>query len=174
MKGRIQVISFQLSSINLIQMFNFIKIAFTAAFAVLMALSACKKDDRCSVHPEAFRFSLTDSDTGSDLLASGTYQKEDIKIYYFYKGERQDLIVNEEANPDGDNIEMTSAQLPMVSLTGRSDTFYLVLSQEKTDTLYVVVEKEDRGECDYHPYTSVKHNGETLPVIEGKSFILKQ
>jgi hypothetical protein len=49
-----------------------------------------------------------------------------------------------------------------------------VLSQEKTDTLYVVVEKEDRGECDYHPYISVKHNGKALPVIEGKAFILEQ
>jgi hypothetical protein len=155
-------------------MFKYINIVSAVAITSIMVISACKKEERCSVHPEAFRFSLTDSENGSDLLASGTYKKEDIKIYYFYQGERQDLIVNEEANPDGDNIEMTSAQLPMVSLTGRSDIFYLELSPEQTDTLAVVVEKEDRGDCDYHPYTSVMHNGKALPVIEGKSFILEQ
>jgi hypothetical protein len=155
-------------------MFKYIKIASALAFTAIMAVSACRKDERCSIHPEAFRFSLTDSENGTDLLASGTYKKEDIKIYYFYNGERQDLIVYEEANPEGDNIEMKSVQLPMVSLTGRSDVFYLVLSPDQTDTLDVVVEKEDRGDCDYHPYTSVKHNGKTLPVIEGKAFVLEQ
>jgi hypothetical protein len=144
-------------------------ILITAALAV----SACKKEERCSVHPEAFRFSLADSETSSDLLASGVYSAENIKIYYFYKDERNSLIVNSETTPGG-RVEMYSAQLPMVSLTGRSDIFFLELSPQETDTLIVVVEKEDRGDCDYHPYALVKHNGNELPVQEGETFILKK
>jgi hypothetical protein len=153
---------------------KFPKAAIAVAFIIFILMPACKKEQRCSVHPEAFRFSLKDSSTDSDLLISGAYKAEDIGIFYIYNGERQDLIVHEEQDHEAEYIIMTSAQLPMISLTGRSDKFYLVLSPEVTDTLVVVVEKEDRGDCDYHPYKTVKHNGRELTIIEGKSFILEK
>ncbi len=152
---------------------NVIKSAVLLLITAALAVSACKKEERCSVHPEAFRFSLADNETSSDLLASGVYNAENIKIYYFHKNEKNSLIVNRETTPEG-KVEMYSAQLPMVSLTGRSDIFYLELSPQETDTLLVIVEKEDRGECDYHPYTLVKHNGIEIPVNEGETFILKK
>jgi hypothetical protein len=138
---------------------------------LLVLKYSCKDDQGCSIHPEAFRFSLIDSETGRDLLSQGIYSKEDIVIYYFYSGIRNDLLVNPEENPDG-LLEMVSVQLPMISLTGRSDIFYLSLNQSETDTLFVRVERQVSGDCDYHPYTSVKHNGRDLPIKEGKGFIL--
>ena len=151
------------------------KIVITLFLAfMILAVPGCRDDERCSVHPEAFRFSLIATETGQDLLASGVYNKDEIQLYYFYNEEKQDLIVNSEIDPDRDIIEMVSAQLPMISLTGRSDIFYLRLNQAETDTLFVTVEKEDRGECDHHPYIMVKHNHKILPVIEGKGFVIEK
>jgi hypothetical protein len=138
----------------------------------LMIKPSCKEDKGCSIHPEAFRFSLVDSDTGDDLFRQGTYKQEDIAIYYFYGGSRNDLLVNAGENPEDGLLEMVSAQLPMISLTGRSDIFYLRLNQAETDTLFVRVERVARGDCDHHPYTIVKHNGRDIPITEGKNFIL--
>lgn len=149
------------------------KYILTAISAALLFLNpSCKDEQRCSIHPEAFRFSLIDSETSQDLLYSGIYNKEDIAIYYFYNGEQHYLLVNSDTNPGNGLHEMVSAQLPMISLTGRSDLFYLRLSQAETDTLFVTVERETREDCDYHPYTSVKHNWKDIPVTGGKSFIL--
>ncbi|MFP4366970.1 MAG: hypothetical protein ACLFQA_07745 [Bacteroidales bacterium] len=148
-------------------------LVFTLA-ALIITILSCKDEERCSVHPEAFRFSITDRETGSDLISSGIYSEEDIGIYYFHDEEKQELIVNRETDPQGDHVELYSAQLPMISLTGRSDIFYMELAPGETDTLLVLVEKESRGECDYHPYTLVKHNGEDIPIVEGRAFILKK
>ncbi len=149
--------------------------AFLVTVAVaIVAATACGKEETCSVHPDAFRFSIVEAGTGTDLLRSGVYDPGSIGIWYFYNDDRNDLIVNREANPDGDLIELVSVQLPMISLTGRSDIFYLALNEEDTDTLTVVVERESRDGCDYHPYTMVKHNGNALPITEGKSFIIEK
>ncbi len=147
--------------------------AVTAIIAV-MAIAACKKDQNCSLHPEAFRFSIIDMETGDDLLGSGTYSTDNIGIHYFYNNQKQELIVNIEPNPDSHLIEMVSAQLPMVSLTGRSEIFYLVLDTQDTDTLTVLMGSEERNGCNYHPYAVVKHNGKNLPIAEEKAFILEK
>ncbi|TVR70604.1 MAG: hypothetical protein EA408_11045 [Marinilabiliales bacterium] len=141
--------------------------------ATLIAAIACKKEE-CSVHPDAFRFSLVGAESGADLIGTGVYNTSEIGVYYLLNGQRNDLIVNIEPEPDGDLVEMVSAQLPMISLTGRSDTFYLVLNELETDTLNVVVELERRDGCNYHPYTLVIHNGKSLPIVEGKAFILEK
>ncbi len=149
----------------------------TAAVAVLtaiMATTACKKDQNCSLHPEAFRFSIIDRETGADLIESGTYRTDNIGIHYFYNNQEQELILNIEHDPDSHLIEMVSAQLPMVSLTGRSEIFYLVLDSQDTDTLTVVMGSEVRNGCNFHPYAVVKHNGKNLPIAEAKAFILEK
>ncbi len=148
--------------------------ALLAAFAVAMVASTACEDDNCSVHPDPFRFSITEAETGTDLLASGYYDPGSIEIFYVYNDERNDLIVNKEADPDSELTEMVSVQLPMISLTGRSDIFYLVLNEAETDTLNVIVERERHEGCDYHPYTLVKYNGKAIPVIQGKAFILEK
>ena len=142
--------------------------------AAMLVTTACSKDEGCSVHPDPFRFNIIDAGTRADLLATGVYNAGDMGIYYFLDDERQDLIVSQEPNPPGDYIELFSAQLPMISLTGRSDTFFLTLNANETDTLFVVVEKRERGDCDYHPYITVKHNGKDLPVAEGEAFVLEK
>ncbi len=152
----------------------FQKISAIIAIMAVFAFTACKKDQNCSLHPEAFRFSIIDLETGNDLLASGAYSKDNIGIHYFYNNQKQELIVNKEPNPDTIFIEMTSAQLPMVSLTGRSEIFYLVLNSRETDTLTVIMGNEKRNGCNFHPYSVVKHNGKNLTVAEGKAFILKK
>ncbi|MFO7923624.1 MAG: hypothetical protein R6U58_08020 [Bacteroidales bacterium] len=154
---------------------KYLKIAFAAAITAFMATTACNKDEGCSIHPEAFRFSIIDSESKADLLAAEVYRIEDIGIHYFYNDERQDLIVNLETNPEGEYTELFSAQLPMISLTGRSDVFYLYLSRNVTDTLVVKMGNEMRDGCDYHPYATVIHNGRNLPIAEeGKAFILEK
>jgi hypothetical protein len=153
---------------------NHLKALAAALFIISFLASACKKEERCSVHPEAFRFSIKSSETGSDLLAEGGFNKEDIGIYYIYNDERQDLIVHSEDAGVGGYIVMASAQLPMISLTGRSDEFFLVLGPEITDTLLVVVDRQERGDCDYHPYVTVTHNGKDLAIIEGTPFLLEK
>ncbi len=153
---------------------KYLKTAAVTAIIAVIAMAACKKDQNCSLHPEAFRFSIIDVETGDDLLGSGTYSTDNIGIYYFYNNQEQELIVNIEPNPDSHLIEMVSAQLPMVSLTGRSETFYLVLNAQDTDTLTVIMGNEKRNGCDFHPYDVVKHNGKNLPVTEGKAFILEK
>lgn len=141
--------------------------------ATIFTAIACKKEE-CSIHPDAFRFSLVGAESGADLIAAGVYNTSEIGIYYLLNGQRNDLIVNIEPEPDGDLVEMVSAQLPMISLTGRGDIFYLVLNESETDTLNVVVELERRDGCNYHPYTLVMHNGKSLPIVEGKAFILEK
>ena len=153
---------------------KFQRMAAVTAIIAFITMAACKKDQNCSLHPEAFRFSIIDIETGDDLLQSGTYSTDNIGIYYFYNNQKQELIVNIEPNPDSIYIEMVSAQLPMVSLTGRSETFYLVLNDQDTDTLTVIMGNEKRNGCDFHPYYVVKHNGKDLPVAEGKAFILEK
>ena len=153
---------------------KYLKTAAVTAIIAVIAMAACKKDQNCSLHPEAFRFSIIDVETGDDLLGSGTYSSDNIGIYYFYNNQEQELIVNIEPNPDSHLIEMVSAQLPMVSLTGRSEIFYLVLNTQDTDTLTVIMGNEKRNGCDFHPYSVVKHNGRNLPVAEGKAFILEK
>lgn len=147
--------------------------AFTLISAALITLS-CRKEEKCSIHPEPFRFSVVDGESRSDLLATGIYNPDNIGIYYFSNDERNDLIVNREPEPDGDLTELVSIQLPMISLTGLSDIFYLVLNPEETDTLTVVMGMEIRKGCNYHPYISVKHNGISLPITEGQAFILEK
>ncbi len=153
---------------------KFQRTAAVTAIIAVMAMAACKKDHNCSLHPEAFRFSIIDMETGDDLLGSGTYPTDNIGIHYFYNNQKQELILNIEHDPDSHLIEMVSAQLPMVSLTGRSEIFYLVLNAQDTDTLTVVMGNEKRNGCDFHPYDVVKHNGKNLPVAEGKAFILEK
>lgn len=155
-------------------MAKYCPVLLVAVAVVIVTATACGKEEACSVHPDAFRFSIVEAETGTDLLASGVYDQGSIEIWYFYNDDRNDLIVNMEENPDGNLIEMASVQLPMISLTGRSDIFYLALGEAETDTLTVVVERERRDGCDYHPYTMVKHNGNALPIIEGKAFILEK
>lgn len=145
----------------------------SATFLLLLIITACKDEERCSIHPEAFRFSLVAEENGSDLLATGIYDPEAIELYYFHENERQDLIVNKEQNPES-LVVLYSSQLPMISLTGRSDTFYLALNSQETDTLFVVVERDIREDCDYHPYTLVKLNGRNIPVVEGEAFIFSK
>ncbi len=153
---------------------KYLKTAAVAILIAIMATSACKKDQNCSLHPEAFRFSIIDRETGADLLGSGTYSTDNIGIHYFYNNQKQELIVNMEPDPDSLFIEMVSVQLPMVSLTGRSEIFYLVLNAQDTDTLTVVMGSEKRNGCKFHPYSVVKHNGKNLPIAEGKAFILEK
>ncbi len=145
-----------------------------AAFSLLLALTSCKKDENCTIHPEPFRFNIVESGSGTDLIKSGTYQVDNIGIYYFFNNERQDLIVIPEENPEGNLTELFSAQLPMISLS-RTETFYLQLSQQETDTLIVVMGKEIRDGCIYHPYETVFHNDQNLSIPgEGKAFILEK
>ena len=152
---------------------KYIKTAAVAILIAIMATSACKKDQNCSLHPEAFRFRIIDGKTGTDLLGTGVYDIDEIGIFYFFNGNREDLIVTEDTEPSGSYIDLKSAQLPMVSLT-RTDIFYLELNSEDTDTLLVVVEKVTVDGCDHHPYTTVRHNGKELPIVEGEAFILEK
>jgi hypothetical protein len=153
---------------------RYIKFTSLFAFSLFFAFTSCKKDEGCTIHPEPFRFSIVESGSGTDLIESGEYQVENIEIYYFFNDEKQDLIVILEENPEGDLTELFSAQLPMISLS-RTETFYLQLSQQETDTLLVVMGKETRDGCIYHPYETVFHNGTNLPIPEeGKAFILEK
>ena len=153
---------------------KYFKTATVAVLTAIMATMACKKDQNCSLHPEAFRFSIIDRETGADLLESATYPTDNIGIHYFYNNQKQELIVNIEPDPDSHLIEMVSVQLPMVSLTGRSEIFYLVLNAQDTDTLTVLMGSEELNGCNFHPYAVVKHNGKNLPIAEGKAFILEK
>ncbi len=146
------------------------------AFVVITTLiiTSCKEDERCSIHPEPFRFSIIEKETGTDLLDNGAYNPEEIGIHYFANDERKDLIVNRETDPDTIYIELVTVQLPMISLTGLSDIFYLELGTDETDTLMVALGMEERGGCDYHPYTTVIHNGQHIDIVEEKAFILKK
>jgi hypothetical protein len=155
-------------------MYKYLRTAAVSVLLSIMTIAACNKDQNCSLHPEAFRFSIIDGETGDDHLGSGTYSTDNIGIHYFYNNQKQELIVNIEPNPDSILVEMVSVQLPMVSLTGRSEIFYLVLNAQDTDTLTVIMGNEKRNSCDFHPYSVVKHNGENLPITEGKAFILKK
>jgi hypothetical protein len=154
------------------------KIYFKAtAFAIallLMATISCKKEERCSVHPEPFRFSIIDTQSETDLLKNGTYDIETIGIHYFYNDERHDLIINTESEPLSQYTELKVIQLPMISLTGRSDIFYLELNSGLTDTLEIVVEKEAMPDCDYHPYTMAKHNGADLTTGTGGVYLIRK
>jgi hypothetical protein len=151
-----------------------LKIAAIAMMITIAVISGCKKEDRCSVHPEPFRFSIIDSHTSADLIETGVFTYEAIGIYYIYKGKREDLIVNRETNPLGPYTELKVIQLPMISLTGRSNIFYLELTPEMTDTLEINVEREAVDDCDYHPYTLAKHNGVEMPTELGGVFIIEK
>ncbi|MGF1584218.1 MAG: hypothetical protein ACFCUM_02775 [Bacteroidales bacterium] len=149
--------------------------AIALAMAVsLMANVACKKEERCSVHPEPFRFSIIDNQAGTDLLKNGTFDAEKIGIHYFYNNERHDLIINNEIEPLSQYTELKVIQLPMISLTGRTNIFYLELNTELTDTLEIVVEKEAMPDCDYHPYTMAKHNGTNLTTGTGGVYLIRK
>lgn len=140
-----------------------------------IATSACKEDDNCSIHPEPFRFSIIDKEAKTDMLAEEVYiiDPED-GLYYFSNDERHSLIVNRETNPEGNYTELFSTQLPMVNLMKGVETFYLVLNEEDTDTLKVVMGWEKQNGCDFHPYAEVKHNGKDIDIIEGDAFILEK
>jgi hypothetical protein len=151
-----------------------ISVAATMAIVAIVAVSACKKEERCSIHPEPFIFSIIDGVSKADLLASNVYKVEEIGIYYFYENERHDLIVNLEPSPVGPFTELKVIQLPMISLTGRSDEFYLQLNSGNTDTLLVIVERLATEECDLHPYTTVKHNGKDIAAGDGGVFLIEK
>ncbi len=152
---------------------QFLKIFAVIMFMALILTPACKKDESCSIHPEAFRFSIIDTETDADLLETGVYSAEDIGIHYFYNDTKQDLIINQEANSGEGYTELFSAQLPMISLT-RSEIFYLVLNPQETDTLVVLMGREKRDGCDFHPYAEVRHNGKNLAISEGEAFIIEK
>jgi hypothetical protein len=146
----------------------------TALAVLLLVNTACKKEERCSVHPEPFRFSIIDTQMETDLLKDGTFNAEMIGIHYFYNNERHDLIINRETEPLSQYTELKVIQLPMISLTGRSNIFFLELNTGLTDTLEIVVEKEAMPDCDYHPYTLVKHNGADLTTGTGGVYLIRK
>ncbi len=143
-------------------------------FVIFIAATSCKKDDNtCTAHPDAFRFSLVGADSGTDLLVTGEYEIDDIGIHYLYNDQQNQLIINVEENPAGDYTELFSAQLPMISLT-RTETFYLRLSSQQTDTLVVVMGDEMLDGCRHHPYSLVTLNGVGLPLTGGDTFIIEK
>lgn len=147
--------------------------AFTALLIVMMT-GSCKKEERCSVHPDPFRFSIIDDQEGTDLIETGVFDIENTGIYYFDNDERQDLIINMVTEPLSQYIELKVIQLPMISLTGLSNIFYLELDHEVSDTLEIIVEKEAREDCDYHPYTMARHNGTDMSIVEGGVYLIRK
>ena len=141
---------------------------------MIIMTGACKKEERCSVHPDPFRFSILDDQTGTDLVETGVLDIEKIGIHYYDNDERQDLIINLEQEPFSQFVELKVIQLPMISLTGLSNIFYLELDHEVSDTLEIIVEKEARADCDYHPYTMAKHNGKDMSVAEGGVYLIRK
>lgn len=148
--------------------------AFIIFVTLCIAATSCKKEDNtCTVHPDAFRFSLVGVDNGTDLLVTGEYEIDDIEIYYLYNDQQNQLIINVEENPAGDYTELFSAQLPMISLT-RTETFYLRLNYQQTDTLVVIMGDEMLDGCRHHPYSLVTVNGVSLPMMGGDTFIIEK
>jgi hypothetical protein len=144
----------------------FILSGFTAL--ILIVAYGCDKVRECPpcfTPPEAVCLRLLNSQDSTDLIYGGTIDSTIIAIQYY----DNDILKQAETTFHDRNQQSTiySSEISWLSVGGIKE-FYLTLSDEDVDTLYVDFEKQSVDCCTSHPCNSFKYNGkeEHVDAIE--------
>jgi hypothetical protein len=130
-------------------------------FVILSFLTQCdttKTCPECFTPPEIFRLRLIDKIHSTDLISSGYFNKDSIRMYYFDKNVRKDIEIELHTDSASNKTILYSNEIGWISISGFKE-YFLKLDSVDTDTLYVDVVKKVEDCCTFHPYKAFKYNG---------------
>lgn len=122
--------------------------------------------NRCDVDcvnpPQPLWFKVVDKVNNNNLLSSGVYVKDSIKIFYFEESVKKFVSI-QFVGPVGEN-DIIQANIGIYQPLGQLNTYYLYLNQFDTDTILVRYVKQSDGCCTSYPLDSIAINGKYVNV----------
>ena len=124
--------------------------------ALLVSTSGCdftKKCYDCFTPPSPIRLKIVNSE-GDNLISSGIFNKDSIKLFYFDNLQMKSVPFNVITYQD----IIVSSDMAWLSVDKQRD-FYLYLNHLDTDTLSLEIVKHSDDCCTWHPIKSFLING---------------
>ncbi len=144
--------------------FNY-KIIILGLFVIttMVSCNLVKECPECVTAPEPFILRLISKVDSSDLITSGFFNKDSIRIYYYDKDIKKDIDLKVHTDSITHKSMIFSTDIAWISASGIKD-FYLTLNSKITDTLYLNVVPKQGDCCSYYQYISFKYNGQSLQI----------
>ena len=115
----------------------------------------------CFTPPEPLGIRLISKVDSTDLITSGFFHKDSIRMFYYERDVKKDIPLIVHTDSITKKSMIISNDVAWTSASGYKD-FYLTLNSKVTDTLYLnVVNKEDDC-CAYFEYVSFKYNKQVV------------
>ncbi len=139
---------------------------------LIILSSSCLKTKECGecyTPPGSVYFKVVDSDSGDNLYNNSTYSEQDLNLYFLENNVKVyiDVSLYEYTNQRIINTQDMSNR----AIKDTGETFYLELSPQDTDTIYLKVVSVLEHCCTFHIIDQLTVNGDE-PEIDLNDFTI--
>lgn len=146
---------------------------FLLFIAFLFISTSCLRDndcDECFTPPQQLYFKVLSAENDENLYSNYTYIVSELKLYYM-DGEDK-IYIQISLYQNGDQWILSSNDMSWIALANTSETFYLELNPETTESIYLKIVSVTEDCCTFHPIEELKINGEEAEFEQYTNIII--